>query len=100
MLRFLLDRILPKERSVRVDLPAMDRSFDAVNALAAVIDAVGIGQIAPSEAAALASLFATFARIVDVTPWPRWRNRPCAGAGRDEREARPAAHAPPRRAVH
>ena len=26
MLKFLLDRILPKDRSVRVDLPAMDRA--------------------------------------------------------------------------
>src|SRR5271166_2444005 len=66
MLKFLLDRILPKERSVRVDLPAMDRSSDAVDALAAVIDAVGAGQIAPSEAAALASLVAAYARILDV----------------------------------
>ena len=35
MLKFLLDRILPKERSVRVELPVMDRSSDAVDALAA-----------------------------------------------------------------
>jgi hypothetical protein len=66
MLKFLLDRILPKERSVRVDLPSMDRSSDAVDALAAVIDAVGAGQTAPSEAAALANLVAAYARIVDV----------------------------------
>ena len=66
MLKFLLDRILPKERSVRVDLPVMDRSSDAVDALAAVIDAVGAGQIAPSEAVALASLVAAYARILDV----------------------------------
>ena len=32
MLKFLLDRILPKERSVRVDLPEMDCSSDAVDA--------------------------------------------------------------------
>ena len=66
MLKFLLDRILPKERSVRVDLPVMDRSSDAVDALAAVIDAVGAGQIAPSEAAALTNLLAAYARILDV----------------------------------
>jgi hypothetical protein len=66
MLKFLLDRILPKERSVRVDLPAMDRCSDAVDALGAVIDAVGAGQIAPSEAAALASLVADYARIINV----------------------------------
>ena len=44
----------------------MDRAFDAVDALAAIIDAVGTGQIAPSEAAALASLVAAYARIIDV----------------------------------
>jgi hypothetical protein len=66
MLKFLLDRILPKERSVHVNLPVMDSSFDAVDALGAVIDAVGAGQIAPSEAAALASLVADYARIINV----------------------------------
>ena len=66
MLKFLLDRILPKERSVHVDLPVMDRSFDAVDALGAVIDAVGAGQIAPSEAAALASVLAAYARLINV----------------------------------
>src|SRR5215831_6805707 len=35
MLKFLLDRILPKERSVRVDLPAMDIS-DPLDVQAAV----------------------------------------------------------------
>jgi hypothetical protein len=66
MLKFLLDRLLPKERSVRVDLPVMDRSSDALDALAAVIDAVGAGRIAPSEAAALASVVAAYARIINV----------------------------------
>jgi hypothetical protein len=66
MLKFLLDRILPKERSVHVDLPVMDRSFDAVDAMGAVIDAVGAGQIAPSEAAALASVLAAYARLINV----------------------------------
>ena len=55
MLKFLLDRILPKERSVRVDLPAMDRAGDAVDASAAIIDAVGTGRITPSEGSAVAT---------------------------------------------
>ena len=66
MLKFLLDRILPKERSVRFDLPAMDRDFDAVEACGAIIEAVGTGRIAPSEAAALANLVATCVRLIDV----------------------------------
>jgi len=67
MLKFLLDRVLPKERSVRVDLPVMDRCSDALDAMAAVVDAVGAGRIAPSEAAALASLIAAYARIINVS---------------------------------
>jgi hypothetical protein len=65
MLKFLLDRILPKERSVHVDLPPMDGAFDAVSALGAIIEAVGTGRIAPSEAAALANPVAAYARVID-----------------------------------
>jgi hypothetical protein len=66
MLKFLLDRILPKDRLVHVDLPAMDRSSDAIDALAAIINAVGTGQIAPSESSALASLVAAYAQTINV----------------------------------
>jgi hypothetical protein len=66
MLKFLLDRILPKERSVHVDLPTMERADDAVDALGAIINAVGTGQITPNEAAALATLVATYARAINV----------------------------------
>jgi hypothetical protein len=66
MLKFLLDRILPKERSVHVDLPGMERADDAVDALGAIINAVGTGQIAPGEAAALATLVASYARAINV----------------------------------
>jgi hypothetical protein len=66
MLKFLLERILPKERSVHIDLPTMKRVDDAVGALGAIINAVGTGQIAASEAAALATLVATYARTIDV----------------------------------
>lgn len=66
MLKFLLDRILPKERSVHIELPTMERADDAVDALGATINAVGTGQIAPSEAAALAALVATYARAINI----------------------------------
>ena len=66
MLKFLLDRILPKERSVHVDLPEVDCAFDAVNAMGAIIAAAGAGQIALSEAVALASLLGAYARIMNV----------------------------------
>jgi hypothetical protein len=63
MLKLLLDRILPKERSVRVDLAAMDGDFSPVEACGAIVAAVGTGQIAPNEAAALASLLTACARM-------------------------------------
>jgi hypothetical protein len=65
-LKFLLDRILPKERSVRVDLPPIVFANDAVDALGAIIAAVATGQIAPGEASALASLVAAYARTINV----------------------------------
>jgi hypothetical protein len=67
MLKFLLDRVLPKERSVHVDLPAMERADDAVDALGAIINAVGTGQIAPSEGSAIASLVVARAHIMNDT---------------------------------
>ncbi len=67
MLKFLLDRILPKERSVRVDLPPTDGDFDAVDAFGAIVVAAFAGQILPSEASALASIVAAYARTMDNT---------------------------------
>jgi hypothetical protein len=66
MLKLFLEPMLPKERSVRVDLPPMESASDAVDRLGAIVDAAVTGQIAPSEAAALANLVAAYARIIDV----------------------------------
>jgi hypothetical protein len=66
MLKFLLDRILPKERSVLVDLPPMDHASDAVDVLGTIIAAVGAGEITPSEGSALASLADAYARSINV----------------------------------
>jgi hypothetical protein len=65
MLKFLLDRILPKERSVRVDLPPIDHASDAVDAVGAIIEAVATGQIAPTEGSAIATLISMYARAVN-----------------------------------
>jgi hypothetical protein len=67
MLKFLLGRILPKERSVRVDLPPTDGDFDAVDAMGAILNAAVSGQILPSEAAAFASVVTAYGRAIDVT---------------------------------
>jgi hypothetical protein len=62
MLKFLLGRVLPKERAIRLDLPIMDYSSDAVDALSAVTAAVSAGELTPSEGAALGSLIGSCTR--------------------------------------
>jgi hypothetical protein len=65
MLKFFLERILPKERSVHLDLPAMISVSDAIDGLAAVIKAASTGEITPTEAAGMASAITTYARMTD-----------------------------------
>jgi hypothetical protein len=66
MLKFLLDRILPKERLVRVHLPPIDHASDAVDALGAIIEAVSTGRIAPNEGSTLITLIAAYAQTINA----------------------------------
>lgn len=66
MLKFLLARLLPRERPVKLDLPRMDYADDAVDAFSSIADAVSKGQISPSEGASLATLINHYARAIDV----------------------------------
>ena len=66
MLKFLLSRILPRERAIKLDLPAMNFADDAVAVLGAAFDAVTEGRITASEGAALASLIDTYTRAIDM----------------------------------
>jgi hypothetical protein len=66
MLKFLLDRLLPKERLIKVDIPRMDFADEAIDAMAAISGAVAEGQITPSEGAALSSMISGYSRTLDV----------------------------------
>jgi len=66
MLKFLLGRLLPRERSIKVELPAMEFADDAVEAHSAIVRAVSDGLISPSEAAALAALMTSYGRAIDL----------------------------------
>ena len=66
MLKFLLGRILPRERLVKLDLPSMDFADDAVEALGCIMRAVSEGTISPSEGAAVAPLIDSYARAIDL----------------------------------
>jgi hypothetical protein len=71
MLKFLLDRILPKQRPLELELPEVTYASDAVDALGAVINAVGAGEIAPRDGAAVAALLLAYGRALDVADHER-----------------------------
>jgi hypothetical protein len=64
MLKFLLGRILPRERSIIIDLP---HAVDPVTALMGVIGAVAEGKASPSEGAALATLIESYRRASEYS---------------------------------
>jgi hypothetical protein len=66
MLKFLLGRVLPRERLIRLDLPRMDFADDAVEALDRIMRSVSEGTISPSEGAALGTLINSWAHAIDV----------------------------------
>jgi hypothetical protein len=65
MLKFFLDRILPKERLVKIDLPTIEHHRDLTTAYAAIVQAVARGEVAPGEGSAVAALVANIARFID-----------------------------------
>jgi hypothetical protein len=66
MLKFFLSRMLPRERSIIIDLPKMEFADDAVEALGAITSAVCEGKITPGEAVHLAALVNSYARAIDI----------------------------------
>jgi len=56
MLRFLLNRLLPRHRLIRIDLPPMLSANDALNGLQNILRAVAAGTISPAEGAAIGAL--------------------------------------------
>jgi hypothetical protein len=66
MLKFLLDRLLPKERLIKIDLPRLDFSDEAIDGMAAVSRAIAEGQITPSEGAAISNMISGYSRAVEV----------------------------------
>ena len=66
MLKFFLSRMLPRERSIIIDLPKMESADDAVEALGAITSAVCEGKITTREAAQLAALVNSYSRAIDM----------------------------------
>jgi hypothetical protein len=66
MLKFLLSRILPRERAITINLPKMEFADDAVEALGSIVRAVSVGSISPSEGAALATLVDSYVAAINM----------------------------------
>src|SRR5262249_7240003 len=67
-LRLCIERLAPprKDRPVWFDLPEMKEAKDAVHASAAIVAAVGAGDLTPSEAAELSKVVDSYARTLQA----------------------------------
>jgi hypothetical protein len=77
MLKFLLGRLLPRERPVTIELPEMTFADDGVEALGSIMREVSVGAISPDEGAKLATIVKSYTDAIDnadvVTDWMRSR---------------------------
>ena len=67
MLKFLVGRLLPKERPVQIELNASSEKFDPIAAMNAIVNAAVAGRVVPSEASALAELVASYGRVLETS---------------------------------
>ena len=67
LMKFLLYRILPRDRPIQLELPRLDYPHDSADAMAEIVDAVSSGRISPREAADVAQLVSAFVRAIDIT---------------------------------
>lgn len=67
MMKFFLERALPKETPIHLELPRLRTASDAKEALAIIAQAVAEGKISPSQGAAVSSIADRFIRAVEVT---------------------------------
>lgn len=68
-LRLCLERIAPakKDAPVTFNLPPMQSAADAAKAAGAVLDAVALGELTPTEGAHVMALIETYRRTLETT---------------------------------
>jgi len=76
MLKFLLGRLLPRERRINFAIPTMESADDAVEALGSVLRAVSEGEISPNEGAAVAALINSYSQAIDRADVVKWLDAP------------------------
>ena len=69
MIRLCMDRLCPprKDRFVTFELPKLNRAADAVQASAAMVEAVAKGDLTPSEAGELSKIVDAYTRALQAT---------------------------------
>jgi Family of unknown function (DUF5681) len=65
-IRICFDRLVParKDDAVALELPPLKSAADSVNAAATIVDAVGAGELTPSQAAELAKVVDIYVRAL------------------------------------
>jgi hypothetical protein len=66
MWKFLLGRLLPRERPIAIELPAMEFADDGVATLGSIMRSVSIGAISPDEGAKLATIVKSYTDAIDM----------------------------------
>ena len=68
-IRICLDRLAParKDRHIEFALPKMQKASDAAEAAAAIVAAVSVGELTPSEAGELTKIVECYARTLQVS---------------------------------
>lgn len=68
-LRLCLERIAPPRRDapVQFDLPRMETARDAAKAAGAVLEAVALGELTPTQGAHIMALVETYRRTLETT---------------------------------
>ena len=68
-IRICLDRLAPprKDRHIEFTRPKMEKASDAAEASAAIVEAVALGELTPSEAGELMKIVESYARSLQVS---------------------------------
>jgi hypothetical protein len=67
-LRLCMERLIPakRDRPIKFKLPSIESAADAAKAIGSVLAAVAAGEVTPQEAAEVASLIETYAKVLEI----------------------------------
>jgi len=66
LLKYFMDRLLPRDRTISFQLPDLNYADDAVEVLRSVMRLMSEGEITPSEGAAVAAVVNSYSKAIDM----------------------------------